>query len=267
MPLPAEPLATEPLPAVVVTGASSGIGRELALQAAREGGPLLLLGRSGTALAALAEAIEARGGQAAWLALDLCEPDALERIETALAGRGWCCDVLVHAAGIGVVTPAHAGQAARQLQALDLNARVLTALVLRLLPPMVERGRGGVLAVGSIAGYVPGPNMAVYYASKAYVRSLAAALHAETRGSGVTVTCLAPGFVDTPFLQQAGLRSTRLRKILPRTSAAAVARAGWRGFRRGRRLVVPGLANQLLVASSRLLPSTWMARLIGSLQR
>ena len=253
--------------AVVVTGASSGIGRELARLAAADGQPVLLLGRSVAALVSLAGEIEACGGVAAWWAVDLTQPGALEGLEQQLAQRDWCCDVLVHAAGVGLVTPAHGGEVGRQLQSLDLNARVLSELALGLLPAMRQRRRGGLLAVGSIAGYLPGPNMAIYYASKAYVRSLMAALHGESRGSGVTVTCLAPGFVRTPFLEQAGLQRTRLRKLLPRQSAVTVARAGWRGFRAGRRLVMPGLANRVVVAAAKLLPTSWLLTTVAGLQR
>jgi short-subunit dehydrogenase len=109
--------------------------------------------------------------------------------------------------------------------------------------------------------------MAAYYASKAYLRSLSNALYAETKGSGVIVTNLSPGFVSTPFLTLSGIGATRLRKILPRMTAAEVAEAGWRGFKSGRRLIVPGLANRILIAGAKLLPTHFLIWLLRQLQR
>lgn len=253
-------------PAIVITGASYGIGREIARIAAHEHTALLLVARSSAPLVELRDELTSTGSDVAWLSLDLRNRDAGERIEAALTERGWYCDVLVHGAGLGLVGPAHALDRADQVAMLDVNARALTELALRFLPGMVRRGRGGVLAVGSVAGYFPGPNMAVYYSTKAYVRSLANALYAETKGSGVNVTCLSPGFVTTDFLSRSGLQATRLRKILPRITAVDAARAGWRGFRAGRRVVVPGLTNRIVTLVSGLIPTRGVLWLIKRLQ-
>ena len=253
-------------PAIVIAGASSGIGREIARVAAREKAPLLLVARSNDALEDLVDELRSAGTPAAHLACDLRDRDAAARIESTLAGHGWYCDVLVLSAGIGFSGAFHRSNRNDQLAVLDLNARVLTELALHFMPAMHERRRGGMLLVGSIAAYGPGPNMAVYYASKAYVRSLANALHAETRGSGMTVTNLSPGIVRTPFLEHSGLGRTRLRKILPRMTAAEVAEAGWHGFRSGRRVVVPGLANRLLIGATKLMPTGVVLWLVQRLQ-
>lgn len=253
-------------PAIVIAGASSGIGREIARVAAREKAPLLLVSRSNDVLAELVDELRAAGTPAAHLECDLRDRDAAARIDSTLADRGWYCDVLVLSAGIGLSGAFHRSDRNDQLAVLDLNTRVLTELALHFMPAMHERRRGGMLLVGSLAAYGPGPNMAVYYASKAYVRSLANALYAEAKGSGLTVTNLSPGIVRTPFLEHSGLGRTRLRKILPRMTAAQVAEAGWRGFRSGRRLVIPGLANRLLIGVAKLMPTGVVLWLVHRLQ-
>ncbi len=254
-------------PAIVITGASSGIGREIARVAAYERRPLLLVARSNDILLELVKELDSTGTPAACLAYDLRNVGAAGRIEAALKEHGWYCDVLVLCAGIGVMGALNEHDREEHLAVLDLNARVPTELILHFVPDMRKRRRGGVLLVGSIAGYLPGPNMAVYYATKAYVRSLANALYAETKGSGVTVTNLSPGFVITPFLSLSGIGSTRLRKILPRMTAADVAREGWRGFRSGRRVIIPGAANRLLIAAAKLMPTRLILWVIQRLQR
>ena len=150
------------------------------------------------------------GCEAAALALDLHDPQALARIETALSERGLYCDVLVNSAGFGVFGPAAEMAAAEQLRLLDVNIRALTELTLRFLPAMIARGRGGILNVGSITGYATGPNMAAYYASKAYVNSFTAALACEVAGSGVTVTCLAAGGGKDAVLRRAARSAGRV---------------------------------------------------------
>jgi uncharacterized protein len=253
-------------PAIVVTGASSGIGRAIARVAAREESFLLLVGRSHEALDGLAAELNRDGAQAAALAVDLLDPRALESIESALSTRGLYCDVLVNSAGFGVYGPAAAVSRAEQLDLLDVNIRALTELALRFLPEMVARGRGGILNMGSITGYAPGPNMAVYFASKSYVNSFSAALASELAGSGVTVTCLVPGVVRTAFFERC-LVHTRLMKLMPRSEAVHAAEAGWRGFKAGKRLVIPRLSDRLIMIFGTLLPESAVLRLLHFLQR
>jgi short-subunit dehydrogenase len=254
-------------PAIVVTGASSGIGRDLARIAAREGSFMVLVGRSQAALEEVAAELISGGAQALALGLDLADPDAGDRIESELRARDLYCDVLVNSAGFGLFGLAAEIDRAEQLKLLDVNARALTDLTLRFLPGMVARGRGGVLNVGSITGYMPGPKMALYFASKAYVRSFSAALAAELAGSGVTVTCLAPGVVRTAFFERCAVGHTRLFKIAPRSNADATAAAGWRGFRAGKRVVIPRLVNRMIASLCIVLPDRALARLIFALQR
>ena len=254
-------------PAIVITGASSGIGREIARVAVRDGDFLLLIGRSAEALAALVQELESQGGAAAALPLDLERPDAPERIEQTLRERDLYCDVLVNSAGFGVFGPAAEAKREEQLGLLDVNIRALTALTLRFLPGMIARRRGGVINVGSITGYFPGPYMAAYYASKAFIRSFSNSLAAETAGSGVTITCLAPGVVRTAFFNRCAVGPSRMAKLMPRSNAVSTARRGWRGFRKGKRLVIPSMADRMIVGGLHLVPERAKSALVEWLQR
>ena len=254
-------------PAVVVAGASRGIGRAIAKVAAREGCPVVLVGRSPEDLASAANDVQAAGGQAFALELDLVSPNASARLQDFLAENGLYCDILVNSAGYGLRGAATTLPLDGQLGIVDLNIRALTDLTLTFLPGMVARRRGGVLNLGSIAGFTPGPNMALYYASKSFVRSFSEALHEELRHTGVTVTCVAPGPVETEFLDRSGAGRAMLFKVLPRLDADRVAERAWQGFRSGRRLVVPGASAKIVALAARLLPSALMVPLIGRLQR
>ncbi len=254
-------------PAIVVTGASSGIGREIARVAAREGLVMMLLGRSLPALDEVVTELVRSGAQAHALSIDLAARDAGQRIEGTLSSLGVYCDVLVNSAGFGVFGSAAATDREEHLKLLDVNTRALTELTLRFLPGMIARRRGGVLNVASITAYAPGPYMSTYFASKAYVKSFTAALAAEAAGTGVTVTCFSPGVVRTAFFERCGVGQTRLFKIAPRANTSETAEAAWRGFRAGKRLVIPRLMNRFIVAVCTLLPDAALLRLIAALQR
>ncbi|MBY0334746.1 MAG: SDR family NAD(P)-dependent oxidoreductase [Acetobacteraceae bacterium] len=252
--------------AILVTGASSGIGAELARVAAREGIEMVLIARSAVPLLALAAEIGAAGPQAHALPLDLTGSGAVAALGAALAERGLCCEVLVNNAGYGLLGDIASLDPAAQLGILDLNLHAAAALMLAALPGMLARGRGGVLNVASVAGFLPGPGMAMYYASKAGLRSLSEALWAETRGTGVAVTCLCPGPVLTPFLDRAGTRDVRLFRMLPKADARRVAERGWRGFRAGRRLVLPDAGAWITAVGAPLLPRALLLPIVRRLQ-
>ena len=258
-------------PAIVVTGAASGIGRELARVAAREplleGSAMLLVDQSQQALEVLVAELGRPGAQSHGLCVDLTERGAGQRVEDALAEHGLYCDVLVNCAGILVYGPAAEVDRDQQLRLLDVNMRALTELTLRFVPAMAARRHGGVLNIGSITAYMPGPYVALYHASKAYVRSFTAALGAELAGTGVTVTCLNPGIVRTALSWHSSIGQTRLHKILPRTDPAKVAEVGWRAFRAGKRQVIPGLVNRIIVRAIGLIPEATVLRLITFLLR
>jgi len=215
---------------------------------------MLLVARSRGALEGLVAEFASKGIVAYALPVDLARLDAGEIVENALLQRGLYCDVLVNDAGICLVGPAAELDRGEQMRLLDVNLRALTDLALRLLPGMVARGRGGILNLGSIGAYMAAPNMALYHASKAYVGSLSAALTAETAGTGVQVTCLSPGVVRTPLLDRLPVSRSRLVKLAPRSNASDTAAVGWRGFRAGRRLVIPRLVDRLFAVTLVLLP-------------
>jgi uncharacterized protein len=254
-------------PAIVITGAASDIGREIARMAVMEGSFLMLVDRACQQLSDLITELTICGVKTAAHCIDIAGSDAVRSIERALSERDLYCDVLINSTGSGVFGPAAEVPDSAQMNLVDINVRALTELTLRFLPAMVARGRGGVLNVGSITGYTPGPNMAVYYASKAFVNSFSAALASELAGTGVTITCLAPGVVTAPFFDRRSVGQTRLFDLIPQSNAFETAAAGWLGFKTGKHMVIPKLRNQLVVTISKLLPQSLVLRLVGFLQR
>ena len=251
---------------VLITGASSGIGRELARLFAADGARLVLIARSEGRLQELAGELAAEhGARAQVVPADLSQPSGPGEIMEALAQRHIEVDVLVNNAGFGTHGPVAGIGVARQLEMIEVNVAALTRLTALLLPGMLERGRGAILNVASTAAFAPGPNQAVYCATKSYVLSFTEALAEEVRGSGVRVCCLAPGATDTGFAAQAGMGGTWLfrRGVM---DAARVARAGHDGLRRGRTLVIPGLLNQAMAFSVRLSPRVLVTKVSGYLQ-
>jgi short-subunit dehydrogenase len=187
------------------------------------------------------------------LSVDLERRDAVSRIAAELAARGLEVANVVNNAGFGLIGPATGLSRDEQLGMVDLNVRALTELSLAFVEGLA-RHRGGILNVASVVAFMPGPGMAVYYASKAYVLSFSEALHQELAGRGIRVTALCPGPVPTEFQARAGLRGgDRMQDVLS-LSAVRVAQIGYDGFMRGRRVVVAGLGNRIAVFVLRLLP-------------
>jgi short-subunit dehydrogenase len=252
-------------PVTVITGASAGIGVALARIFARNGHELALVARREDRLRVLADEIAATGAKRPLvIALDLLKPGAARDIGAALATQGAEPQYMVNNAGFGLVGLAGTRDRDEQLQMIDLNVRVLTELSLAFIPSL-ERHRGGILNIGSMAGFLPGPGMAVYYATKAYVLSFSEALHSELRSRGVRVTVLCPGPVPTEFAARAGVSEGLAPGMLTQT-ADDVAQAGYRGLMRGTRTVVPGLANKLVTLLVRVLPRRLLLRLVDSRQ-
>ncbi len=243
-------------PAVAVTGASRGIGFALAEHFAKEGHDVALIARTSSDLDAAAARIRSRATPAGvlTLSLDITQAGAAARLDEWLRAAGYYVDVLVNNAGIGLAGPfAQSGPAALE-RLVTLNVTAPTLLMVRFLPEMLARQRGGILNVGSLGGAVPGPGQAAYYASKAYLQSLSEAAAAECSGAGVRISTLLPGPVDTGFHASMGAESSLYRQLLPSLSPQHVARAGYRGFRIGQRVIVPGLFNKLLYIAIRALP-------------
>lgn len=252
---------------VLVTGASSGIGRELARCAAADGFDTVLVARREGALRSLAEELTAAyGGAHHVLPADLGRAGAPADLVAALERRSLAPQVLVNNAGIGSYGPFADQSLESQLVLVQLNVTTLVELTHRLLPTLVASGWGRVLNVASTAAFQPGPLMATYYASKAFVLSFSEALHDELRGTGVAVTALCPGPVNTEFQRVAGLESSRLAPLFARRGPEGVAQAGWRGCMRGRAVVIPGALNNAHVSAVRLLPRAAVRRLVRAVQ-
>ena len=252
-------------PLAVVTGASAGIGRELADILAREGHDLVLVARREAELKALADELQQRHGASSTIAaIDLSQPDAADQVAAAI-GADTPVDVLVNNAGFGGHGPFAQRPRGDEQRMIAVNVTALTDLTRVLLPGMVARGRGRILNVGSTAAFQPGPFMAVYYATKAYVLSFSQAIAEETRGTGVTVTCLCPGVTTTEFQQVAGVEDVPLTKTPLSMSARSVAEAAYTGMQRGRLVVIPGVHNKVGAQATRFAPRQVMLKVVRRL--
>jgi short-subunit dehydrogenase len=248
---------TDLRPITLITGASAGIGAELARMFARRGHEVMLVARREQELVALADEIEKFGkSRPLVLALDLTQTDASARIVEALTANTAEPEFVVNNAGFGLIGPAAELDRARQLAMIDLNVRAVTDLSLAFVHSLIRR-RGGLLNVASLAGFMPGPGMAVYYASKAYVLSFTEALHRELASQGVRVTALCPGPVPTEFQGRAGIADDQFPAFLAR-SAGRVAEEGYTGLMQGRRVIIPGMTNKLAAFLPRFLPRALM---------
>jgi short-subunit dehydrogenase len=249
----------------LITGASAGIGTELARVFASNGHRVALAARRADRLAALAGEIIASGRAAPIvIACDLEQPDAGDKIAAALAAEGAEVEFVVNNAGYGLFGNAIELNRAEQLGIIAVNIRAMTDLSLRFSEQLI-RHRGGILNVGSIAGFLPGPGMAVYYASKAYVLSFSEALHRELAPRGVRVTALCPGPVPSEFQARAGFKPTFNSTILD-VSASDVAKAGYRGLMANKRSVLPGFGIKLVPLMLRLVPRGFVLWAVGLFQ-
>lgn len=250
----------------LITGASSGIGADLARIFAANGHHVALVARRADRLNDLAAAIVAAGGTAPLvIPCDLTHPDAGDIIATALAAADVEVDILVNNAGFGLFGQALALDRAQQLDMIAVNIRALTDLSLRFADSLI-RHRGRLLNVASIAAFLPGPGMAVYYASKAYVLSFSDAMHNELGRHGVRVTALCPGPVQTEFQSRAGFTPGMDSAVL-NVSAEKVALAGYRGLMRGKRVVLPGLGIRAIPFLLRFVPRGFVLMMVGLIQR
>jgi uncharacterized protein len=249
----------------LITGASAGIGTELARVFASNGHRLALVARRADRLAKLADEIVTGGGAAPIvIPCDLEQSDAGDRIAAALAAEGVEVDYVVNNAGFGMFGKAIIRDRVEQLGMIAVNIRALTDLSLRFSDSLI-RHRGGILNVASIAGFLPGPGMAVYYASKAYVLSFTEALRAELAPRGVRVTALCPGPVPSEFQARAGFLPGLDSAIL-NVSPADVAQAGYRGLMANKRAVIPGLGVKMVPFLLRLFPRGVILAAVGRLQ-
>jgi short-subunit dehydrogenase len=249
----------------LITGASAGIGIELARVFASKGHRLALVDRRGDRLATLAnEIVVADGTAPIVIPCDLEHPDACAKIAAALVAEGVEVEFVVNNAGFGLFGYAIELDLAEQLSIIAVNVAALTDLSLRFSDSLI-RHRGGILNVGSLAAFLPGPGMAVYYASKAYVLSFSEELREELAPHGVRVTTLCPGSVSSEFQARAGIKPGLEHEIL-NVSALDVAQAGYRGLMANKRTVLPGLGTAVIPILLRLFPREFILGAISRLQ-
>jgi uncharacterized protein len=249
----------------LITGASAGIGMELARIFASKGHRVALTARRVDRLNQLAGEIVAAGGaQPIVISCDLERADACDAIEGALAAAGVEVEYLINNAGFGVFGRATKRDRNDQLGMIVVNIRALTDLTLRFADQLI-RNNGGILNLGSIAGFLPGPGMAVYYASKAYVLSFSEAMRRELAPQGVRVTVVCPGPVLTEFQTRAGF-SPGVDSAILNVPAAEVARQGYEGLMANKRAVLPGLGIKMVPFLLRLFPRSFVLAAVGRLQ-
>ncbi|WP_417271170.1 SDR family NAD(P)-dependent oxidoreductase [Celeribacter sp.] len=245
----------------LITGATGGLGVAFAHTAARDGHDMILTARDEGALCKLADAIRAAAPTLTVevLVADLAQEGAADDLWHRATALGEI-DVLINNAGLGrhgAFTDTDG--AAREATSIAVNITAATQLMRHAAVAMYGRGAGRILNVSSVAAFIPGPNMAVYHATKAYLQTLSDSVRSELAGTGVTVTTLCPGATRTGFFEDADVSETWVMRLFPMGDAASVARAGWRGMMAGRKTVVTGGINKLTVFSQRFLPRAWLA--------
>ncbi|MBV9863615.1 MAG: SDR family oxidoreductase [Alphaproteobacteria bacterium] len=241
-------------PVALVTGASGGIGADLARELAKDGHDLVLAARSLAPMHALATELAGFGATSTVIGADLSLVGAAQELASELERRGIEIEVLINNAGLGAFGRFERSDPARTAEMLQVNIVALTELSRLLLPGMVARRRGQIMLVGSVASFQPGPRMAVYFATKAFVLSLGEALSYELRGTGVTVTTLCPGGTATRFFDVAGAHARSRTGLHGLMSSAEVAEQGYRALKAGRRVLVTGTVNRMLAILGRVAP-------------
>lgn len=248
-------------PVTLITGASAGLGAEFARQCTRRGEALVLVARRRDRLEALAEEI---GGTPLILAADLAKQGAAASLISEIEAEGLSVGTLINNAGFGLAGRFADRPLDRLGEMIDLNIRTLVELCHLVLPAMKERGRGAILNLASTAAFVPGPNMAVYYASKAFVLSFTEALHHELKGSGIRVSALCPGPTVSEFSEVAESHSATLERM--KRPADGVVRAGLEGLDSNKAVVIPGWPNKATANMARFLPRATVRRLVGRIK-
>jgi len=249
----------------LITGASTGIGLDLARLMAPDFG-LIITARSQPRLEEIAKELEgAHGNHVHVIPADLVRPEAPQVIFDEVSRRGLRVDALINNAGFGAYGEFKDIPLQTQLEMIQVNITTLTHLTRLFLPGMLERKHGRIMNVASTAGFQPGPLMAVYYATKAYVISFSEAIANELKGSGVTVTCLAPGATATEFAARADMENSRLFK-LGRMKSIDVAKAGYQAMMKGKTLAIPGLKNWVMAESVRFGPRKLVTAIARAVQ-
>jgi len=252
-------------PVALITGASAGLGVDFARQLAAKGKRLVLVARRKERI----DALTADLGNARAISEDLSLPGAVDRLMADLAAHGEHVDLLVNNAGFGLTGRFSELDGKRQRQMIDLNCGALTELARAVLPGMIERKSGAILNVASTAAFQPGPGMAVYFATKAFVLSFSEALHEEVKKNGVVVSALCPGPTATEFGEVAGFKPAGpSAKVLVSMTAdsGSVVRAGLEGLEKAQAVVIPGLGNKATAQAHRFFPRSWVRRIAGTIK-
>jgi hypothetical protein len=251
----------------LITGGSSGIGIALAKEIAAHGHNVVLVARRRDALEAAAGVIEGKYGvRADAIPADLRQPDAAEKLYETIAGEKLEIGILVNNAGFGLGGEFLETDLQREVEMIQVNVIAVTQLTKLFAAPMVRRRNGRVMNVASTAAFQPGPLMAVYYATKAYVLSFSQAVAEELRGTGVTVTALCPGATATAFADTAEISSSRLFTRLGVADADDVAQYGYKAMMRGERVAIPAWRDKIMVQAERLAPRGLVTRIARQLQ-
>ena len=252
----------------LITGASGGIGYDLALLAAADGRNLILTARSAGKLEHLAGLIRKDSkSEVILIPVDLSEETGVNKLISEINEKNLLIDTLVNNAGFGDFGDFWKAELTKSMDMIRLNISALTQLTHFALQSMLKAGRGRILNVASTAAFMPGPGMAVYYASKAYVLSFSEAITREVKGSGVTITTLCPGPTDTGFAASAGLGKSLLHHFLPAATSMQVAKAGYKAMKKGKAIEIPGFMNKFSTLTPRFSPRSLVRNMIYSIHK
>ncbi len=255
-------------PVALITGASGGIGEELAKQIAKDGYDLVLVSRNHKQLNMVGSELQ-REYDVCWLAIeaDLTDVSQIDILIKTLEAQSIAPELIVNNAGYGLASAADVGDVGQQLESIQLNVSALTELTLKYLPRLVAKNRGGIINIGSVAGFFPGPYFSVYYATKAFVQSFTCAVAHELKASNVRICVICPGTTLTGFHKRAGLDRSGVASSGAAMSAEAVARIGYAGYKKGKTIVVTGKLNRFFVFISYLLPTSWISNVVSRFNR
>jgi short-subunit dehydrogenase len=252
----------------LITGASGGIGYDLAKLSAADGRNLILVARSADKLNQLAESIQkSNGSEVITISVDLSDEAEVKKLISEITVKNLKVDTLINNAGFGDFGDFAKADLGKNLEMIRLNISALTQLSHFALQGMLKAGNGRIMNVASTAAFMPGPGMAVYYASKAYVLSFSEALTRELKGTGVSVTTLCPGPTDTSFASAAGLGKSLMHRMLPPATSADVAKAGYKAMIKGKAILIPGIMNKLSAMTPRFSPRSMVRNMIYGIHK